>query len=106
MDSTNRRKPARGAALPLAMILLGVLTVIGVAAVSLSRVERQNAASYSRVDFVTQCANAAQAKLWAEMARSGPRLPRRHLPHHARAAAGRDPDHVAGPLRHARRPRR
>ncbi len=59
---------ARGAALPLALILLGVLTVIAVAAVSLSGQERVNAGSYSRIDFVNQCANAAQAKIWSELA--------------------------------------
>lgn len=62
---------ARGAALPLALILLAVLTVIAVAAVSLSGQERVNAASYGRIDFVSQCANAAQAKLWSEMAYQG-----------------------------------
>jgi hypothetical protein len=55
----------------LAIILLGALTVIGVAAVSLSTRERSSAAAYARVDFITQCANAAQAKLWAEMAQYG-----------------------------------
>jgi len=63
--------PHRGAALPLAMILLAVLTVIAAAAVSLSARERQNAASYSRQDFIQECANAAQAKLWGEMAQYG-----------------------------------
>jgi hypothetical protein len=63
--------PPRGAALPLALILLGVLTVIAVASVSLSGRERASAAAYSRVDFMTECANAAQAKLWAEMAYGG-----------------------------------
>jgi hypothetical protein len=54
------------------MILLGVLTVVGVAAVSLSTVERRNAGSYSQLDFVNECANAAQAKLWSEMVALGP----------------------------------
>lgn len=61
----------RGAALPLALILLAVLTVVAVAAVSLSGQERVNAAAYSRVDFVNQCAHAAQAKMWSEIAVSG-----------------------------------
>lgn len=61
----------RGAALPLALILLAVLTAIAVAAVSLSGQERVNAASYSRIDFVNECATAAQAKLWAELANQG-----------------------------------
>ncbi len=59
-----------GAALPLALILLAVLTVIAVAAVSLSGQERINAGSYSRIDFVNECANAAQAKMWSELAYS------------------------------------
>jgi hypothetical protein len=61
----------RGAALPLALILLAVLTAIAVAAVSLSGQERVNAASYGKIDFVNECANAAQAKIWAEMAYQG-----------------------------------
>ncbi len=67
MERNPRTRSARGAALPLALILLGVLTAIAVAAVSLSSQERTNAADYSRVDFVNACANAAQAKLWAEV---------------------------------------
>ncbi len=61
----------RGAALPLSLILLAVLTAIAVAAVSLSGQERVNAASYSRIDFVNECATAAQAKVWAELASLG-----------------------------------
>jgi hypothetical protein len=53
------------------MVLLGALTVVGVAAVSLATRERSNAAAYARVDYALQCANAAQAKLWTEMAQSG-----------------------------------
>lgn len=63
--------PPRGAALPLAMILLAVLTVIAAAAVKLSSQERQNAVSWSQADFIQECANAAQAKLWADMAQNG-----------------------------------
>jgi Tfp pilus assembly protein PilX len=66
-----RSKPARGSALLLAMLLLTVLTVIGVAAVALSSQERQNASAKTRLDFLTACANAAQAKIWAEMAQYG-----------------------------------
>jgi hypothetical protein len=66
----DTRRP-RGAALPLALILLAVLTAIAVAAVSLSSQERVNAASYSRIDFVTECATAAQAKVWSELASLG-----------------------------------
>ncbi len=62
----------RGAALPLALILLAVLTAIAVSAVSLSSQERVNATSYSRIDFINECATAAQAKIWAEVANMGP----------------------------------
>lgn len=71
MRRPNPSRGPRGAALPLALILLAVLTVIAVAAVSLSGQERVNAASYSRIDFINQCANAAQAKIWSEMAYQG-----------------------------------
>lgn len=72
MERTPNARESRGAALPLALILLAVLTVIAVAAVSLSGQERVNAASYSRLDFVNECANAAQAKIWSELAYQGP----------------------------------
>lgn len=71
MERRVLARPPRGAALPLALILLGVLTVVAMAAVSLSSRERVSAAAYSRIDFMTECANAAQAKLWAEMAYGG-----------------------------------
>jgi hypothetical protein len=67
----RRPHPSRGAALPLALILLAVLTAIAVAAVSLSGQERANAASYGRIDFVNACAHAAQAKVWSEIAYQG-----------------------------------
>ncbi len=70
MRRPHMRTP-RGAALPLSLILLGVLTAVAVAAVSLSGQERVNAGAYSRIDFVQECATAAQAKLWAELAYSG-----------------------------------
>lgn len=66
MRTTPRPVP-RGSALPLALILLGVVTAIAVAAVSLSTQERANAASYSRVDAALACANAAVGTLWAEL---------------------------------------
>jgi hypothetical protein len=56
----------------VAIITLAVLTVVAVAAVSLSGRERVNANSFSRVDFMSECANAAQAKLWSEIAYGGP----------------------------------
>jgi hypothetical protein len=68
------RSPAprsRGSALLLALVLLGVLTIIGAAAVLLSSQERMNASAKSRVDYLNACANAAQAKIWAEMVQYG-----------------------------------
>ena len=62
---------SRGSALLLAMVLLGVLTVIGAAAVMLASQERTNAAAKSRLDGLVACANAAQAKIWAEAAQAG-----------------------------------
>ena len=55
------------------MILLGVLAAIGAAAVSLSSRDRINAGAKSRRDLVAACASAAQVKIWAELARYGPR---------------------------------
>lgn len=70
MPAPRPRRP-RGSALLLAMILLAVLTVIGAASVMLSSQERNNAAAKNRLDFLNACANAAQAKIWAEMAQYG-----------------------------------
>jgi hypothetical protein len=67
-----RLRPApHGSALLLALVLLGVLTVIGAAAVLLSSQERLNASSATKVEFLNACANAAQAKIWAEMSQYG-----------------------------------
>jgi hypothetical protein len=55
----------------LALVLLGVLTVIGAASVLLASQERVNASSKSKIDFLNACANAAQAKIWAEMTQYG-----------------------------------
>lgn len=71
MRRGHSTRTQRGAALPLAMIFLGVLTVVAVAAVSLSGQERVNAAAYSRIDFINECATAAQAKIWSELAYQG-----------------------------------
>ena len=71
MERSNPRRKARGAALPLAIILLGVLTVIAVTAVSLSTQERTAAGSYSNLEAIYACTNAATAKLWKEIAVSG-----------------------------------
>lgn len=63
----------RGSTLLLAMVLLAVLSVIGVAAVSLSSQERNNASAKARRDALVACANAAQSVIWAELMRYGPR---------------------------------
>lgn len=63
---------ARGNMLVIAMILLAVLSVLGVSAVMLSSEERRNAAAKARRDALEACAHAAQAKIWAEVARYGP----------------------------------
>lgn len=62
---------ARGSSLVLAMILLGVLAVIGVAAVQLGSQERVNAAGKARRDLMLACAHAARAQLWVDLTRSG-----------------------------------
>jgi type II secretory pathway pseudopilin PulG len=58
--------------LVIAMILLAVLSVLGVSAVTLSSEERRNAAAKARRDALQACARAAQAQVWAEVARYGP----------------------------------
>lgn len=69
----NPRVPAaRGSTLVIALILLAVLSVIGVAAVSLGSRERTNASAKARVDALLSCAQAARAQVWAEVARYGP----------------------------------
>jgi Tfp pilus assembly protein PilX len=68
------RDPAkqRGSALLLVVVLLVVLSAIGVAAVAASSQERSNAAAKGRHDAMLACASAAQAEIWAELARYGP----------------------------------
>ncbi len=68
----SRIPPARGSTLIVALILLAVLSVLGVAAVSLASRERQHAAGKARVDALLACAQAARAQVWAEVARYGP----------------------------------
>jgi Tfp pilus assembly protein PilX len=74
MKRPTTRRIARGSALALAMIVLGVLTVIGVAAVSLSTQERTNASAYGKLDAMQACANAATAKIWKELGIHGTML--------------------------------
>jgi Tfp pilus assembly protein PilX len=61
----------RGSVLLTAMILLTVLMIIGVAAVRLASQERVNAAAKGKLEFSQSCANAAVAKIYAEMSNSG-----------------------------------
>src|SRR5512139_2181393 len=70
MPSRPRAREA-GSAMLVTIILLLVLTTIGVASVYLSSRERQNAASVTKLQFLQACANAAQAKMWAEMSQYG-----------------------------------
>jgi hypothetical protein len=69
---TPKLPPARGGTLIIALILLAVLSVLGVAAVSLGSRERANASGKARVDALVACAQAARAQIWAEVARYGP----------------------------------
>ncbi len=64
-------KTQRGSTLLVTMILLTVLTVLGTAAVSLASRDRINASSQARYQRLVQCASAAQAMIWAELARYG-----------------------------------
>lgn len=72
---SSRRHPRnapRGGTLLLVLVLLAVLSVIGVAAVSLGSAERTNAALKTHQDRLVACAQAAQASVWSEMLRYGP----------------------------------
>jgi hypothetical protein len=69
----SRDRSALGSTLLLVVILVGVLAAIGAAAVSLASRDRINASAKSRRDLVSACASAAQVKLWAEVAKYGPR---------------------------------
>lgn len=70
MTSTHRTP--RGSTLLVAVILLAVLSVVAVAAVRLSSEERRNASAKARYDALEACARAAQAQVWAEIAKYGP----------------------------------
>jgi hypothetical protein len=56
------------------VILVAVLAAIGGAAVLLSSRDRINANAKTRRDVISACASAAQAKLWADLAKFGPNL--------------------------------
>jgi hypothetical protein len=67
-----RARPAqRGSTLLLVVVLLGVLSIVGVAAVSLGSQERVNASAKGRRDAMAACARAASMALWAEVAKYG-----------------------------------
>lgn len=68
----HHRNHPRGSALVLAVILLAVLAVIGVAAARLGSQERVNASAKGRRDQMAACARAAAVQLWAEISRVGP----------------------------------
>ncbi len=68
-DRSAHRAP--GSTLILTMVLLTVLTVIGVAAVSLGSQARVNAAGKGKRDAMYACANAARLAIWAELAKYG-----------------------------------
>ncbi len=69
--ATTPRIHERGSVLLTSVALLAVLTVIGIAAISLSTQERKNAAAKVQLDALQACASAAQAKIWAEMSQYG-----------------------------------
>jgi hypothetical protein len=68
-----RPRSEAGSTMILVVILLGVLAAIGGAAVTLSSRDRINAGAKTRRDALAACAQAAQVKVWAELARYGPR---------------------------------
>jgi hypothetical protein len=67
----NAMRREAGSTLIFAMVLLGVLSVMGVAAVALSSQERANAAIKGRYDAQMECANAAQGFIWSEIQSRG-----------------------------------
>jgi hypothetical protein len=72
MRNVVHTRQDRGSTLLIVMILLTVLAAIGAAAVTLSSRDRINASAKTHRDMVAACASAAQAKIWAEVARYGP----------------------------------
>jgi hypothetical protein len=68
---THLRNPRlqRGSALLMVTVLLGVLAVIGVAAVTLGSQERTNAGAKGKRDTMAACADAARMLIWAEVAK-------------------------------------
>jgi Tfp pilus assembly protein PilX len=71
MTTPTRRGLARGSALVLVVILLLVMTVVSVAVVRLASQARITSAAQSSHDALVECANAAQAQLWAAIGVNG-----------------------------------
>lgn len=71
MTTATRRPIERGSALILVVLLLLAMTLTSVAVVQLSSQGRANAAAQSGHDALVECANAAQAQLWAAVATNG-----------------------------------
>lgn len=67
----RRNRPTRGSTLLLVTVLLGVLAIVGVAAVSLGSQERINAGAKGKKDMMSACAAAARMMVWAEAAKYG-----------------------------------
>jgi hypothetical protein len=71
MPRTTPHPAARGSTLLLAMVLLAVLSIVGVAAVSLASQERANVGAKGKRDLQVACANAARMVVYAELAKYG-----------------------------------
>jgi hypothetical protein len=69
--SPLRSRRARGSALLFVVILLAVMSLIAGSSILLSSRERRNAGVKTAVSTSIACAHAAQAKLWAELAKYG-----------------------------------
>ena len=61
----------RGNVLLVVVVLVAILSILGVTAVGLGARERINAAGKGKVEFDQACANAATAKIFAELAANG-----------------------------------
>jgi hypothetical protein len=72
MHSPNPHRIPRGSTLVLVMVLLAVLSLVGVAAVTIASQERTNVSAKARRDLQIACARAAQLLIVAELARVGP----------------------------------
>lgn len=66
-----RNSGSRGSTLLLVMILLAVLSLLGVAAISLAEQDRANVAAIGIRDMQVSCAQAAQMVIYSELAKYG-----------------------------------